>query len=1091
MANTHHFGESHNSLWKLKDKSGKNFENKMFSIVKNELRTQVNSKQIKICQTPINNDGGKDIIINSIIDFDLFGSSFRICGKNNITVYIECKSTDDSRLRYEKIIGNAINTKYDKIDYYVLLTNSTISPSTCYKLATEFAQHEVKFKLIDQGIIANVINNTYPQFWGRVPEYEGTENYYIEYQTINLDSKKSNKYEIIFLFRNYSNSEQLYKLKLITNIDWICDDGCWDFSIGPNDIYATKLFIEKEYRDGMNNLIFKLENHNFEKELCIEGIKLCDSFEPDFIGSERYLIVDSLFKRININLTDHNAPKLYCLWGMAGIGKTRIVNELFKQLEGTMFDVFECTLNVNERKSIDKLFNKLKEKEYIVDKEYKIDSFAQIFSSIENEFNTAVIFIDNFHYASKELQQQMKSLVNHNAPVIFILSGRTDYSEGGLEYYQFVQWSHEKLTKNHNIYEVKPLTTNETIRLIKSIINKIPDSIVDMLCEKSMNNPLFITQFIEYLLDNKLVVLKGKNTVDIVDITKLSVKTLIPESIQQIYEKRIKKSLVTKHNEVKYLLYLFLLATFDGEISIDTSLSYFDENEEITEYLIDKAFIIKNNGNYQFVHESLLIYINTLLSKHQKYRKEIAQYILSKSDKLLSYLSDYKMGRLYLWDGQESQAVKRFAEIIKYLNEMENISNINVRMDLYDYLFDVFEVCSSRKENTDLTKKLINMRLYITLHHLVPYNAVLECDKCLDLIKSNKNLKNDKEITFSINTQKAHSLLNSGCNLDGSMLLNDLLSQWIKLRNEGIDDAIAFDMIDRLSAAYIKFNCFSTAENFSDIEINMAENIEDPSLKAIAYRTRSKLFYLNNPKNCLKCLDEVDKVLLKKPAKRIELNNEIYRNIFRLTYCSDYEQIVDDLEKINKKAKEYNFNRAIIQSNMVLSAAYLKSSNSIEKINLAKDKVNLAINYSIRFGIPSYIWQCYNLLAIIETKLNYEKESIGRNFSNVFKYLEKQNLTYIGNMDICYSNILAISNVGIYLQKNSFENEFKNTMSKVSYIGKNYLSNSLSLYNRKKLDESELNYLYQKAAKREMLFSSSDANNLLKDDETGYFISLT
>lgn len=1091
MANTYHFGESHNLHWRLYDKLGKTFENKMFTLIKNELKAKISDNQIKICQTPINNDGGKDIIINSKIDFELFGVSFRKCGVSNITVYIECKSTNDSKLRYEKIIGNAINTKCDKIDYYVLLTNSTISPSTCYKLTTEFAQYNVKFKLIDQGLIANLTNNSYLHFWGRVPEYEGTENYYIEYQTINLDSKKSNKYEIIFLFRNYSNSEQLYKLKLITNIDWESDDICWNFSIGANDIHVTKLLVEKEYREGMNNLIFKFENHDFEKELCIEGIKLCDTFEPDFIGSKRNIIVDTMFERINTNLIDPNSEKLYCLWGMAGIGKTRIVSELFKHLEGTMFDVFECVLNTNERKSLNKLYRKLKEKEYIKDREFEINLFAKIFSSIKNEFNTAVIFIDNFHYASKELQEQMRMLIKHNAPVIFILSGRTDYSEGGLEYYQFVQWSYDNLTKNQNIFEVEPLTTNETIRLIKSIINKIPDSIVEILCEKSMNNPLFVTQFIEYLLDNKLVVLNGKNTVDIVDITKFSARDLIPESIQKIYDKRIKNISSTVYNTSDYLLYLFILAIFDGEMSIETTLSYFDENEEITEYLIDKAFIIKSNGNYQFVHESIQIYINSLLSNHKKYRQETAQYILSKPSKLLSRLPDYKLGRLYLWNNEKLKANQKFSNIIKYISNMDNISNLNVKMEMYDYLFDVFEVSSGCKENIDLIKKLINVRLYITLHHLVPYNAVLECDKCLDLIKLNKNLRNDKEFIFSINTQKAHALLNSGCNLDGSMLLNDLLSQWIRLRNEGVESTVIFDMIDRLSASYIKFNCFSTAENYSDLEINIAKNIEDTSLEAISYRTRSKLFYLNNQQKCLESLDKVDKVLLKKPAARIQINNDIYRNIYNLTYGTDYNQIIDDLENISKKAKEQNFNRAIIQSNMVLSAAYLKSSKSVKEVNIAKEKINCAINYSFRFGIPSYIWQCFNLLAIIETRLNYEKESISRNFSNAFEYLEKQNLTYIGNMDLCYSNILTISNVGMFLQKNSFENKFKESMSKVSYIGKNYLDNSLSQYNVKGANESELNYLYQKAAKQELLFSSFDSKYLLKDEETGYFISLT
>lgn len=186
-------------------------------------------------------------------------------------------------------------------------------------------------------------------------------------------------------------------------------------------------------------------------------------------------------------------------------------------------------------------------------------------------------------------------------------------------------------------------------------------------------------------------------------------------------------------------------------------------------------------------------------------------------------------------------------------------------------------------------------------------------------------LKDDRKLTNSICAQKAHSLLNSGMNFEGILILNELQAKLL-IDKDGFNYQSMFDIADRLCAVYIKFNCYSIALEYSNIEIKIAKENNDDSLLAIAYRTRSKLFYLKDFNECQNSLNMVDSCLQKSESARIGLNNRIYRTIVNL---SDVDlrkdsNFIYDVEEMAREAWANNFNRAYIQSNLVLATLYLK-----------------------------------------------------------------------------------------------------------------------------------------------------------------------
>lgn len=1090
MGKTHSEGTEHNVYWNLGDKAGNPFEDSIYNILIEAFKPFL-YKNMKIKQTPRKGDGGKDIIIEfSCQTINLFGVSLSKAEKETATIYIECKSTNSSKpLRREKFMTSIEKGSKEDIDFYVLLTNSKIIPIDYYdveELLVSRGNNSIKFVLIDQYLIAQFLKDKDHDL-GIIPTYEeeGDDEFYLQYQVYN-DELDDNKYDIYFNFRNYDKHTRNYTINLLTDENWDTCEKSFSFSIDPNCACSKKISLVCEYENEYKDLIFKVNSEQTETFINIQGINLKASYASPFTGKSHQKILSSIYD----NIIEPNGYRLFCLWGESGIGKTRIIYELKKKLIGGYHDIYEESLNSNNSLTLIKIWDFLVEKKYISgDTENqcstKLDS---IIFNCNHQSRMAIIIIDDFHNSSPELIEQIKELHCHDKPVILILCGRTDYTAGNTAYYSFVQWTFDTLKEQQCVFEVKSLKTTETKNWIRTMIEDLPQEALDIICQLGNNNPLYVMQFIEYLLDEKIASVVNKSTFRITDFGKFQSHDYLPIDIQDIYQKRINYLLnVSRKHKTNYLRYLFILVLFNGQLSIRKTEFYFDSDESIVSFLIESGFVSTQRNKYTFYHESLKLYVKTLLMENEQYKKELSNYMLSLPQDALADLPQYTKGRLYLWHGNLDQAIEIFTPIINLLKSVNNISNLDIDFSLYEYFDDILQIFKDSSNYRKLVKQTIKGKVYTTLHHYIPINAVIECNKQIAYINSSPIFKEDNQnLSFTLLTQKAHALLNSGMNLEGELVLKELQAKWLVSSNELEPEAV-FDMLDRLCAVYIKFNCYDMACNYSELELRASNGNDD--LSAIAYRTRSKLFYLNDFVKSLESLNKVDKILKTNASPRIQLNNDIYRAIIELTYNAQdsYGAIIERLEALTEIAAKQNLNRSNIQSNMVLAAAYLKRG-TFEDLKIAKQKTQKAIDYSVRFGIPSYLWQLYNLLAIIDTKLKNTSNAIQKSFETAFDILNRQNLLYIGRKNLCYSNSLVISNFGFFLRRNAFQKNFNAKLSLVTYCESD---SQIGTIMNKHLTESELTKCYEKAQQKELLFSSIKSEKLLRDEETEYFIALT
>lgn len=1070
--------QSPNVKWDLGANLGNPFENYVANLIVQQLKQF--HPNVKVTQTVSVGDGGKDIVVVSYVDsIEIFGQKFYLSGKDNIKIFFECKSTNDDLLRFDKVVSSYIRSKDQDIDYYVLVTNSCILPKTHCLITEELALKNIKFMLIDGFILGKYISKTdNPTALGN-PYFDSPSlDFYYEYQVEPYGPQPCANYDLYFLFRNYTDANKHCTLQLKTDVDWSVLEDQTSFIIAPMGSVVKKVRVKQNYYDGIPELLFKVQVNDMEAAIMINGIKGDRIFDPPFIGEDR----KSILKKLIEDLKSPKAPNIICFWGDAGIGKTRLKDELIKQLAGTFFDISECKLQKGHNPS-EKIQEYFKSKGYLDNKSY--DDFSTTIQNCSKDGWRAIFFIDDFHNASQEFINQIKKLKNSSAPVTFILCGRTDFSIGDLSFMSFVRWTKDNFPEYS--FDIQPLEDEETKSLIRILIEGIPEYALNRLYELSMNNPLYVVQYIEYLLDINLVKLINRNTVGIVDINKFKSKKYIPQKITEIYKLRI-ASLLKQNNGQECLDFLYKIALCNGIINKDICYKFFESDNRNWEELVERRLLkYDSNENITFVHESLFLYISSCLDHNKSKRKIIANEILAKK-KLDLLLNSFQIGRLGIFAENYPLAEKLFEPIISWLKIVKNYSNNNVDISFYDYLFDMFELARHKNRIISIAKKAILMRVYITLHHYVPINAVSECDFVIEKIVRYKSLS-DEAFRLSIMELKAHALMNSGLYTDGETLLKEIQAYWLTDSRIIVNETL-FDLYDRLSSVYRHFNLKELAEKYNSLSMNLAENLNDDKLKMLANRTRFKTCLYSNMKLALNSLQETANLNKNSPTDRIKTDNDLDICGFEILYnpTPNWDQLISTLNSLCEYAEKNEFNRARIHGYFLLAICNLQKGEK-ESIFLAKDYTEKAINCSTSFGIVGYMWRLHNLYAIIKMRLDFDEGDIYKTFCTVFEILEKRGLLYIGNRDLCHGNILALSNFGYYLEEHQFESFFYEKMSQITYTNKH--KGAMYKKNNQAIPVNDfLVQQYRLAKDKKILFTDQQPQCVLRDSQTKYIIVL-
>ncbi|MDR0307078.1 MAG: ATP-binding protein [Chitinispirillales bacterium] len=1074
--------------WALGSSLGDEFEVFIVKVITEQLSPYF-SPNVKIHPTSKSRDDGRDAVITSNVDLrGILNQNFYVEDKESIKIFIECKSTDSNSIKHERIMGNVSRIKEEKPDYFVLVTNATITPYTYYCVENELKLCGITFVLIDRKILSVALEQ-FGRTIGEMPKIN-QPCLTAEYQIMTRTESIKKAYDIYLLYHNVSENENLTTQKLLSDRNWSMEEPCVSFVIKAYGTYIKKVSIVRIFTDEIDDLLFGIKIGETETQVHIKGSDMTAFFETPLFGEGHKSCIDhfdSYFK-------DSESSKIHYIWGEAGVGKTRVFQEIYKRLNGQGFNFGFFVVKKNSDSFLHEIKNYLI-KNYYLKKTNNYSTLAQMVKNCENSFSygRAILFIDDCHNAPDKLWEEIKALEGCSSSVNIVLCGRTDYSVGTVAYYSFVEWCKEN--KSISGWNLEALSSEDTIKLVRFIITQVPQIVLEKICNMSRNNPLFIVQFIEYLLESKIVEIINRNTVGIINVSTFNLKTYIPQKVSDIYEQRL-KHLTSLENGRQMHDYLLTLSVIGGRQSLSNAVRYFNEDTTLLDFLTLRRFIqIGGDGNIAFIHESMYLFFKNNIETKTDLKKHVANHIFADKPFLLDRINIHEKGRLALWNGDTLYAKECFTDYIEYLEDLPNLSAINIDIELYDYLNCIWELFHKNKIKKELLKNILKVKIYISLHHYTPAKAIVDCNEALKLIKTNKFFDGD-DIEDAIIEQKAHSLINAGYLSDSELLLKKLFAKWNIFPNSMSTD-ITFDLFDRLCSIYKRFNCKSLSTHFNILSFREAEKKSDNGLLALAYLNKSKINFYNDYEVAYDSLLKVGEVLNDGSSKRILCSSRISLLLLDLLHgkTADLKESHEKAHSLLKQAINNNYSNSMIRSYSALAVTAFLSVGDGKSFDEAHNFIDRGIDSSIKFGIPVHIWKFYNLRAIIQSRLNQSDDIQMRTFETVHTMLKMQNLLYLGELDLCSGNILALSNIGSFYQSIKGETAFYQKMSLVSY----YNSTSFCDFNCVKPacryicsnSNRSIKKEYKKASQKELLFIDNPPKHLLRDSKTKYFIPIS
>lgn len=1014
-----------NQNWNLGEDLGHGFEDYIYKIIVKMLRVTFLS-DIRVYQTEPTRDGGRDIIIESTRKFELFDISFSLKGKNKIKIYIECKSTTQDTVSYDKFAKNVIIAGQHKVDYLLLVTNKTITPYTFYSVYENAIESGYEFILIDQFILYNYLQNNKLNKWKLDKVDIDRSQIVMSYQTDKGSYNRKPCMDLYLLCRNYSNDIAECELDLVTDWNWKISFDKAPFILEKNKGKCIKLKLFKEYTEGLDDVVLHLSLNNHLNTIELKGDALSYNFELPLSGEVHKNIIRQTEKVLNAN--NFSWINLY---GEAGVGKTRITDELNKFFLSRSIRTITCTCIEKQKKST--FTNVLSTTSQILKINLDSPNFLELLRDIADDFLWTVLFIEDIHNADKGFLKMLDLVIkkgNINLPVILITTGRDDYTVFNEDYFSLL----EKLNNGNNTYIynyfVEPFTDTECTNLIRRTIKDIPEEALVKLHKLSNNNPFYLVHFIEYLLEIKLVNLLNRNTVGILNVLTFASKLYIPEAVEELLEKRYQ---ILNNYELgkKYQNFLKSAALYGLHFPKQLLYHYFDENEYSNLEILFKGHFIANLDDemFRFDHETIYLFLKNKVF-HEK-QKQLLYKKIYYNKNIFNIYDTLKQGVILYNLKKYEEAKQCFNAPVYEIEYMDNVSSENISVEYFeyfDYIYEIFRV----ENRLPLMKKTIQAKIYIAMHNLSLGQATQAFEDAFSLIDKYHN--GNESFFLDIKQLQASFCLHIGRIAEARGIMNELLAKE-RMSENIFSDEIRFNLFERASSLYIHSNHIQPAIEYNKLSFQIAEKMDNNKLKALAKINEAKLYFFSDTARSYDVMLEAKEYLNRNMVPRINCHNELgilTADIILENFSKDNIKLyIERAQKLLKSSIEANYPLDIIRSHFILAILHFLIPD--KGLEISKKHLSYGIDTSVRYGILKLMGNLYNLKALIGIYEGQNIDDIAATFNTMINYLKQEDLLFLGNLDFSYSNIILLTNYLIFLNDYGLESQKYQFLSQITY----------------------------------------------------------
>lgn len=1014
-----------NQIWDFEDSTGQVFEDYIHTIIANELKPYYKNN-LRVIKTSRTRDDGIDIYIESPISFVLFGVKFPLNGKEKIKIVIECKSSRHNKIALEKFAKNILENNELDLDYFILVTNGTIVPNAFYKAITEFEKVDCKFHLFDQYFLLQYLVNSTYEVKGNITYIPRKHLIQLQYQIRKGRIDGRNCFELFFDIRNYSDIPTNIKLNLISNRNWNIEEHLSEKLIPVHQGICLRFLVKRIYNDGIDDFKLNVIYNNQSQILHIKNPEVIPDFQPPLTGKQHKEAINEIYNNLLYLTSSH----FYYLYGEAGIGKTRIIDEIVKRICDTDYIIKHILCNIRHKRT-------LKSSLY---KELKItatntDSWVDLLNFFEkNKFSRFLVIIEDLHNATDEFYEQLKDLIVtiKKYPCAFIIAGREDDTVFNDAFFSCTSW----LKNNINIFHIKRLLKDDCKLFIKSVIKDIPSLALVKLLEVSMGNPFYIVQFIEYLLEIDFATLLNRNTVGMTNISTFTSHKYIPTQIETLIEKR-QKNLLQLSNGQEYINFMHILCLFGITAPKCIIDEYWgNENEESLNLLFRKHYLsYDDNGEIKFDHEILYLFYSKKLEKKHILVK-ISKLIEEKYDTILNNLPNFQKAKVLFYAKKYNDAENIFKPILDDIKNVKNISSVNLSREYYEYMDEVYQLARKKKKNF-LQEKIIQASVYIPMHNMDYGTTIIAISKALS--KINKNHSDNEILRKTVLQLRAHTELTAAKLKQAEQFFLELLAEE-KIDPDSFSLESRFDLFDRTASLYTRYNHKVLAEKYNILSEKIANELGDPKLISLSLMMKAKIHYYSDTLFSVDYMERARRIMTKDSAYRINCHNNVSltgANVMLSTkkrYC--YSEHIRDVKQLLVEAIDNNYSFTIIRCNLLLAALYYLAEDEYN-VELSKQYINDGINASIRYGCEKLMNYFYNLKAVISIREEYSAENTLKYFDTMLDILIKQNLLFLGNLDFCYGNIISITNYAKFIYQYGDEQRLYNFLNKLSYYKSN------------------------------------------------------
>ncbi len=750
--------------------------------------------------------------------------------------------------------------------------------------------------------------------------------------------------------------------------------------------YEIKLEQINSYIDSRDPLLLALNKVN-ENNL-IDLTKSDEKKEDIFVGrkDEMKRLLDCL-KRV-----ENNESSVFMIEGNAGIGKTRLVNELkhkalskgFGFISGKGYyhtsepylpfkEVFRPYRQNGEFENIELLEffdaeDKARAKKVLESDEGKRDAIffetAENIRSIANK-KPLVLFIDDIHRVDKASLMLFHYLADklRDSPVMFIGAYRPEGVINNKFFEEMLlRMSREKLYEH---LKLEPLTIDDTKEIIKGLTGKfkVPQHFVQMIYQVSEGNPLFSKELVKQMIEDDIV--DPKN--DVFPSEKDAFE--LPKVVEDIIERRIKR--LSKEN-----LKVLQIGSIIGE---DIPFSLLHEVTEMDSFeLLEYVDILTGSGLWEndpeedvfhFAHGLIHLSVYESIPEHMRkvLHKEVAETMEQLYQDRLEEIF-YDVAAHY---ENAAESSKAFEYLKKAGDEAEKVYAHEDAIEIYDKALVIADENGFQRKKWDVLERLGDL-----------YRVIGKFDVSLDYYESIPKDELDIKHRQRIYRKRANLFDKKG-------ELNKALDTVEKGLEKGMEENIeTARLLKRKGWAEMRMGRYeSAAENFLK-SLEMAEKYGIKKDIGDIYHALGTVNFYNSKydealrylKKGLKIREETGDI----SGKASSLSNlgNVYMNRSEIDKAlAKFKESMDISEKIGKEN-----NRVHILIN--LGNAYLKKGELEKAYESYKESYEIFEEMGNKRGLNisfSNLGNYHLLNGDLETALQYHEKSFEMSKENDIK----------------------------------------------------------------------------------------------------------